>query len=335
MVHCGRRRLRPRHPGRLQVLRLLRHGRLRRARLDRPGHAAAAGDDRAPRRRQLLQLPGGHLRRRREAAADRARLAARRCDLPELLPPPRRRADRPGQRVPSSAQEAEGSRPGGGRRGADADRPRADQEGDDRRLPRPRGRGQGLRGAAGLQRAGRDPRRLRLRGPDLLRLLRLHGHGDRARAADGLRLPPELQQPLPRHRLPRLLAPLAHDPLALPARLPLHPPRRQPQGTGPDLHQPDADHGPRRPLARGGLELRRLGRVPGDRPLGRARDQGATRPDLPRLAALVRHLQPDRRRVDPLPLDRPEPLRRLHVRAGPLRAGNPLLGAGGRGDRAR
>ena len=41
-------------------------------------------------------------------------------------------------------------------------------------------------------RAGPVARRLRLHGADLLRLLRLHGHGDRARAADGLRVPAEL-----------------------------------------------------------------------------------------------------------------------------------------------
>ena len=74
--------------------------------------------------------------------------------------------------------------------------------------------------------------RLRLRGPDLLRLLRLHRHRDRPRAADRLRLPAELQQPVPGDRVPRLLAPLAHDPVALPARLPLHPARRQPRSGG-------------------------------------------------------------------------------------------------------
>ncbi len=51
--------------------------------------------------------------------------------------------------------------------------------------------------------------------------------------------------------------------------------------------------------------------------------KGRLRSDLPRLAALVRHLQPDRRRLDPLPLDRPEPVRRLHVRAGAARARRP------------
>ena len=70
---------------------------------------------------------------------------------------------------------------------------------------------------------------LRLRGADLLRLLRLHRHRDRARAAARLHLPAELQHPLPGDRLPRLLAALAHDAVALAARLPLHPARRQPR----------------------------------------------------------------------------------------------------------
>ena len=72
-------------------------------------------------------------------------------------------------------------------------------------------------------------RRLRLRRPDLLRLLRLHRHRDRRRAAARLRLPAELQLPLPLAQLPRVLAALAHHALALPARLPLHPARRQPR----------------------------------------------------------------------------------------------------------
>ncbi len=62
-------------------------------------------------------------------------------------------------------------------------------------------------------RAGR--RRLRLRHPDLLRLLRLHRHRHRQRAS--LRLPParELQRALPGAEPPGLLAPLAHLALAL------------------------------------------------------------------------------------------------------------------------
>ncbi len=73
------------------------------------------------------------------------------------------------------------------------------QEGGDRRHARARGRRPGVRGPRGLCRAGRLAGGVRLRGPDLLRLLRLHRHRDRRRAADGLRVPAEL----PRARIAR------------------------------------------------------------------------------------------------------------------------------------
>ena len=77
-----------------------------------------------------------------------------------------------------------------------------------------------------------DARVLRLRRADLLRLLRLHGHGDRAGAAARLPAAAELQPALPRAVAPGLLAALAHDAVALAARLPLHPARRQPRRAG-------------------------------------------------------------------------------------------------------
>ena len=71
---------------------------------------------------------------------------------------------------------------------------------------------------------------LRLRGADLRRLLRLHRHRDRPRAPARLHVPAELRLALRRRLAAGLLAALAHDALALAARLPLHPARRQPQG---------------------------------------------------------------------------------------------------------
>ena len=130
--------------------------------------------------------------------------------------------------IPQLAKPRDPQRRGRGRRRG-ADRARPGQEGGAGRLPGARGGGPGVRRAGGLRRARRGPGRLRLRRPDLLRLLGLHRHRDRRGAADGLRVPAELQQPLPGHELPRLLAPLAHDAVALPARLPLHPARRQPR----------------------------------------------------------------------------------------------------------
>ena len=76
--------------------------------------------------------------------------------------------------------------------------PRADQEGRARGHARPRARRPGVRRPAGFRHPGPAARRLRVARPGLLRLLRLHGHRDRARAADGLRLPAELQQPASR-----------------------------------------------------------------------------------------------------------------------------------------
>ena len=66
---------------------------------------------------------------------------------------------------------------------------------------------------------------------DLLRLLRLLRHGDRARADVRLPLPGELRPPVLVRLDHRLLAALAHDAVALVPRLRLHPARRQSRGT--------------------------------------------------------------------------------------------------------
>ena len=68
-----------------------------------------------------------------------------------------------------------------------------------------------------------------LRLPDLLRLLRLLGHGHRARAHARLRVPGELQLPVHLASYHRVLAALAHLAVELDARLPLRPARRQPR----------------------------------------------------------------------------------------------------------
>ena len=68
-----------------------------------------------------------------------------------------------------------------------------------------------------------------LRVPDLLRLLGLHRRRPRDRQVPGVRAGPELQPALLRHQPAGLLEPLAHQPLDLAPRLPLHPARRQPR----------------------------------------------------------------------------------------------------------
>ena len=100
-------------------------------------------------------------------------------------------------------------------------------------------------------------------------------------AAARLRAARQLRRPVHRRLGAGLLAPLAHDALAVAARLPLHPAGRQPQGADTHLRQHDAHDGARRPLARRRLDVRVLGRAarrctrPGAPPHRRA--QGALR----------------------------------------------------------
>ena len=111
-------------------------------------------------------------------------------------------------------------------------------------------------------------RGLRLRDPDLRRLLRLHRHRPGVRAAAGHRAAAQLRAALPVAQHHRVLATLAHLAVELAARLPLHPARREPGRPAQDLPQPHAHDGHRRPLARGGVDLRHLGRPARRLPLG-------------------------------------------------------------------
>ena len=97
----------------------------------------------------------------------------------------------------------------------------------------------------------------------------------------GFVFPQNFNSPYRATGLPGLLAPLAHDPVALPARLPLHPARRQPRQPPLHLPQPDDHDGARRPLARRRLDLRPLGRVPRGDAGHRARARRADRPPDP------------------------------------------------------
>ena len=86
----------------------------------------------------------------------------------------------------------------------------------------------------------------------------------------GFTFPDNFNRPYTATQPAGLLAPLAHDALALAARLPLHLARRQPEGRPQDLPQPDADDAARRPVARRRLDVRDLGRHPRRRARGRA-----------------------------------------------------------------
>ena len=82
---------------------------------------------------------------------------------------------------------------------------------------------------------------------------------------------------------------LAHDALALAARLPLHPARGQPRRE-PDVPQPDADDAAGRPLARRLVDVRLLGRDPRSRAVRRALARAALRQLAARLGG-ARDLQ--------------------------------------------
>src|SRR5262245_22401723 len=103
-------------------------------------------------------------------------------------------------------------------------------------------------------------RRLRVRVSDLFRFLRLYGYSARLRQASRLRIATEFQPPLRRHQRRRLLAPLAHDPLHLAARLPLCFARWKPHGIAMGgVPESDVDHDLGWPLARRSMALRRVG----------------------------------------------------------------------------
>ena len=227
LAGCRRRQHRP---ARLLQVRGLLHPVLEgRPRLRRPvgrqhdhrGHAAG--------RDLVLHVPGPQLRHRHLPRRLRARAAHQLRDLPVVLPARRRRSDRARPRVHAADRRAQGPP-------ADRCEPRLlphlhrpVQEGRDRELPRDRDRRRRVRDTEPAL-VARDPRRhLRVRRADLRRLQRLHRHGDRHRAAARLPVPAELRRSVHRDVVAGLLAAVAHDAVAVAARLPLHPARRQPR----------------------------------------------------------------------------------------------------------
>ena len=160
-----------------------------------------------------------------------------------------------------------------------ADHPRPVPEGRARRrLPRAGGR-EGLRRARrrpdDARRLGRDAR---VQRADLLRLRRLFDDRDRRRDVPRLRDARQFPLPLCGGRLLRFLAALAHHLVELAARLSLHSAGRQPARAGAHLHRADGDDAARRPVARRGLDLRRLGRPARPLPGGRALAAGRASP---------------------------------------------------------
>ena len=127
------------------------------------------------------------------------------------------------------------------------------------------GRARCVDGHAGLQRA------------DLLRLRRLLDHRDRRGDVPGLRDARQLPLSVRGGGLLRFLAALAHHPVGVAARLPLHPARRQPARPGAHLLRADGDDAARRAVAWRELDVRRVGRVARAVSRGRARAACALR----------------------------------------------------------
>ena len=103
------------------------------------------------------------------------------------------------------------------------------------------------------------------------------GYTDMALACAGsARLPAgvELRFSLPRAGHRPILAALAHEPVELAARLSLHPARRQSRRALVHCAKPPAHHAPRRPVARGSLAFRVVGRA-ARRGVGRASGMAA------------------------------------------------------------
>ena len=250
----------PRPARHLQVLRLLHDDAAGRSRQAAPLVRGSTPRAAVADRHLLLHLRVAELRHRHlPRAAGAGREPARLLHLHLLLPAPGGRAHHARLPVPPAAPASASADPRGGEPRAHRDR--IDEEEHHRR---PAGGEPGrpcLRNAFALQ-LGRAPlRRVWLRPADLLRLLRLQRHRHRLGAAARAVAAAKLRPALPLHLDPRVLAALAHHPLHLAARLPLHVDRRR-RPLAPDrLSQPLHHHAPRRALARSRLDLRGLGRA--------------------------------------------------------------------------
>jgi alginate O-acetyltransferase complex protein AlgI len=122
-------------------------------------------------------------------------------------------------------------------------------------------RGRGVR-----RRFARCPDRvvgpLGLRRPDLFRFLRLFGHRGGPRPHGRFRNPAQFQFAVSVAQPDRVLAALAHVAVELSARLPLLSAGRQPPRRAPVDAEPVAGHAHWRPMARGLVEVRSVGRLP-------------------------------------------------------------------------
>ena len=213
----------------------------------------------AAHRHLVLHVHGAELRDRHLPSPAGAGPPVGPGSLPVLLPPPAGGADRAGRRAPAPA--APPARSAGRRLLARpvADHGRPLQEGGDLLLRLDRHRPARLHGTGPALGARGDLRRLGLRGADLLRLQRVHRHRHRTGAPPRHPLPDQLRRALHGAEPAGLLASLAHHALAVAARLPLHPARREQRVRGADGAQRHDHHGARGSVARRGVDLRVLG----------------------------------------------------------------------------
>ena len=185
----ARPRRQPRGARLFQVLRLLRRLERQPPLGRRPRCPRRPSFDHSPGRHLVLHLHGDQLCRRHVSRGDRAHDAREVRGLSLLLPAPRRRADRQARRAGPPAGHSPRPPPGRHEPRVLSHRDRPVQEGRDRQLPRGEHRRRGVR-RAGPALLARDPDRdLRVRGPDLRRLFRLHRHRDRDRAPARVHVP--------------------------------------------------------------------------------------------------------------------------------------------------
>ena len=213
----------------------------------------------------VLHLPGDELRHRHLPQGD----PADRCSTPRCTcrsSPVGGRAHRAGLRVPARAQlRREPDRVE--RASRCAHRPGPLQEGRDFELPGLHDR----RGRSSTPRANTwaFDTLLGIYGYAIQIYADFSGYTDMAIGLGTparLPLPAELQLPVRRRVAAGLLASLAHDAVALAARLPLRAPRWKPQGQVSRGYVNLVDHhGPRRALARRGVDLRGVGLAPRSR----------------------------------------------------------------------
>ena len=241
--------------GGIQIRRLLPRQRSARGR-----RCAAAPSSRVAARHQLFHVHSNRLSGRRPSAQGAGTAPCQLRAFRHVLPAPARRPDPASQRddaaVRGHVEQASAVAQPRRRRVPAHDRSR--EKGAYRGYVRA-DRRRRLRGAGDIECACRVAGGAGLHDADLFRFLGLHRHGARRGTPVQHKNADQFQLAVPGDRHPRLLAPLAHHAVAVPARISLHPARRQSGQRCRDRSQHPRDVFFGRPLARRRLDLRHLG----------------------------------------------------------------------------